>query len=178
MCDTAIITAPDCSMLSCRSCCLTAKCSSTYVPLAGDFLVGKQLHESWLSCFKRLRVGRQLILSTCASWPEGVLRMQSNFRTEGSYLEFHRLFGEKSNCPPEVCLNPLYHREPLLSTLLPWMLLCEFFQQGVKWRKIPQRMCDCFSQQETILGSLARVAVNFWRQQWKLRKHKAFVEDY
>jgi len=42
---------------------------------------------------------------------------------------------------------------------------------------MPQSICDCISQQETIFGSLPRVAVNFWGQWWKLRKHKAFVED-
>lgn len=179
MCDTAIITAPECSVLSCRSWCLTtsAKFSPLYVPLAGDFLGDKHLHGSWPSCFKRLRGGRQLILSSYASWPGGVAGMPSNTKAERSYLEFHTLFGEKCTSPPEVCLNPLHHKEPSSSRLLPWMLLCEFLQQGVKWRKMPQSICDCFSQQETVFGSLPTVAVNFWRQQWKLRKHKAFVED-
>lgn len=36
---------------------------------------------------------------------------------------------------------------------------------------------DCFPQQKAIFGSLPRVSVNFWRQQQKLRKHKAFMED-
>lgn len=179
MCDTAIITAPDCSMLSRRSWCLTtsAKFSPMYVPLAGDFLDDKHSHRSWHSCFKRLRDGMQFKLSSCASWPGGAAGTPWNTKAVGSYLEFHTLFAEKSTSPPEVCLNLLYHKEPSPSRLLPWMPLCEFLQQGVKWRKMPQSICDRFSQQETIFGSLPRVAVNFWRQWWKLRKHKAFVED-
>jgi len=96
---------------------------------------------------------------------------------QGCHLEFHTLFGEKSISAPEIYLNPLYHKKPSPSRVVPWILLCEFLQQGVKRRKMPQSICDCISQQETIFGSLPRVAVNFWGQWWKLRKHKAFVED-
>lgn len=65
----AIITASECGTLSCRSWCLTAsaKFSSVYVPLAGDFLDDRHLHGSWPSCFERPRGGRQLILSSYAS---------------------------------------------------------------------------------------------------------------
>lgn len=57
------------------------------------------------------------------------------------------------------------------------MLLCEFLQQGVKWGNMPQSICGHFSHQESIFSSLIRVPVNFLKQWWKLRKHKAFVED-
>lgn len=176
MYDTAIVTAPDCSVLLCRNWSVTAsaKFSPVYVLLAGNFLGDKHVHGSWPLCFKRLRSGRQLVLSSCVSQPGGVAGTSPNIKAEGNYLEFHTLFGKKSASSPEVCLNPLYHEEPSHSRLLPWMLLCEFLQQGVKWRKMPQSICDCFSQQETIFGSLPRVTVNFWSQHWK---HKAFVED-
>lgn len=55
-----------------------------------------------------------------------------NTKAEGNYLEFHTLLGGKRASPPKVCLNPWFHKEPSPSRLLPWMLLCEFLQEGVK----------------------------------------------
>lgn len=143
MCNTASVTAPECSVLSCRSWCLTT--SAKFCPLAGDFLDDKHLHGSWSSRFKSVSRGKQFILSFCASWPGEVAGRPSNSKAEGSFLELHTLFGEKSTSPPEVCLNPLYHKEHSPSRLLAYMLLYEFLQQEVKRRKKPQSICDHFS---------------------------------
>lgn len=140
--DTAITTTPDCSVQSCRSWCLTtsAKSSAVYVPLPSDWQAFIRIPVLMLQKAQRWKA-INIILRCFPAWRSCRHTIKKSCKQKEIFWNFICSWERKQ----PFLLKSLFHKEPSLSKLPPWMLLCGSFSVGLNEKYATEYLWPLFS---------------------------------